>query len=131
MVEIAEELVEAVHGRQRFVAVADVVLAKLSGAIAEIFEQAADRGIELAHAHWCTGKAHLGKAAANAVLAGQERGATGGAGLLAVVMQELDPLAPDAVDVGGLVAHQAVRVGADIRDADIVAPDYENVRLTS
>ena len=36
MVEIAEELVEAVHGRQRLVAVADMVLAELSGGVAEI-----------------------------------------------------------------------------------------------
>ena len=36
VVEVAEELIEAVHGRQRFVAVADVVLAELAGGIAEV-----------------------------------------------------------------------------------------------
>ena len=48
VIEIAEELVEAVHRRQRLVAVADVVLAELSGGIAEVLQQAADRGVELA-----------------------------------------------------------------------------------
>ena len=131
MVEIAEELVEAVHGRQRLVAVADMVLAELPGGVAEILEQAADRGIELAHAHRRAGEAHLGQAGANAVLAGQERRAAGGARLLAVIVLELEALAGDAIDARGLVAHQAVRVGADIGDADIVAPDDEDVRLAA
>ena len=129
MVEIAEELVEAVHGRQRLVAVADMVLAELAGGIAEVLEQAADRGIELAHAHRRAGEADLGQAGADAVLAGQERRAAGGARLLAVIVLELDALAGDAVDVRRLVAHQAVGIGADIGDADIVAPDHEDIRL--
>ena len=32
---------------------------------------------------------------------------------------------------GRLVAHQAVAVGADVGDADVVAPDDEDVRLAS
>ena len=35
MVEIAEKFVEAVYGRQIFVAVAEMVLAELSGGVAE------------------------------------------------------------------------------------------------
>ena len=131
MVEVAEELVEAVHGRQRLVAVADVVLAELAGGVAEVLEQAADRGIELAHAHRRAGEAHLGESGADAVLAGEERRAARGARLLAVVVQELDALAADAVDVRGLVAHQAVGIGADVGDADVVAPDDEDVRLAA
>jgi hypothetical protein len=38
VVEVAEEDVEAVHGRQEFVAVAQMVLAELPGHIAERFE---------------------------------------------------------------------------------------------
>ena len=79
VVEVAEELVEAVDRRQRLVAVADVVLAELAGGVAEVLEQAADRGIELAHAHRRAGEADLGEAGADAVLAGEERRAAGGA----------------------------------------------------
>ena len=43
VVEVAEELVEAVDRRQRLVAVADVVLAELAGRVAEALEQPADR----------------------------------------------------------------------------------------
>ena len=108
VVEVAEELVEAVDRRQRLVAVADVVLAELSGGVAEVLEQAADRGVELAHAHRRAGEADLGQAGADAVLAGEERRAARRARLLAVVVQELDAFAGDAVDVRRLVAHQAV-----------------------
>ena len=62
VVEVAEELVEAVHGRQRFVAVADVVLAELAGGVAEVLEQPADGGVELAHAHRRAGEADLASA---------------------------------------------------------------------
>ena len=77
MVEVAEELIEAVHGRQRGVAIADVVLAELARGIAEVLEQAADRGIELAHAHRCAGEADLAQPASHDVLAGEERRAAG------------------------------------------------------
>ena len=127
MIEIAEELVEAVDRRQRLVAVADVVLAELAGSVAEAFEQAADRGIQLAHAHRRARKADFGQAGADAVLAGEERRATGGARLLAVVVQEPEALLGDAVDVGRFIAHQPVAVATDVGDADVVAEDDEDV----
>jgi hypothetical protein len=39
VVEIAKELVEAMHGGQKFVAIAEVILAELAGGIAERFKQ--------------------------------------------------------------------------------------------
>jgi hypothetical protein len=63
------------------------------------------------------------------VLAGEERGASCGARLLAVIVQEGNTLAADAVDVRGFVSHQTVGVVADIGDADIVAEDDQDVRL--
>ena len=47
VIEIAEELVEAVHRRQEFVAVAEMVLAELAGRIALRLEQVGDRRILL------------------------------------------------------------------------------------
>ena len=129
MVEIAEELVESVDGRQRLIAVADMVLAELPGGIAEILHDPADRGIKLAHAHRRAGEADLGEPGANAVLAGEERRASRSAGLLAVVVQEPDALLGDAVDIGRLIAHQPVAIGADIGNADIVAEDDKDVGL--
>jgi hypothetical protein len=42
VVEIAEELIEAVHRRQEFVAVAEMVLAELAGGVAERFQRLGD-----------------------------------------------------------------------------------------
>ena len=77
------------------------------------------------------GKADLGQAGADAVLAGEERGTAGGARLLAVVVLEADALLGDAVDVRRLVAHQAAAVGADVGDADVVAEDHQDVGLAA
>ena len=49
--------------------------------------------------------------------------------LLAVVVEEAKPFLGDAIDVGRFIAHQAVAVGADVGDADVVAPDDEDVGL--
>jgi hypothetical protein len=45
VVKIAEELVEAVYGGKKFVAVADVVLAELAGRITERLEKLSECGI--------------------------------------------------------------------------------------
>ena len=79
MIEVAEELVEAVDGGQRLVAVANVVLAELAGGVAEALEQPADRGIELAHPHRRAGEADFRQPGADTVLAGEKRRAAGGA----------------------------------------------------
>jgi hypothetical protein len=61
--------------------------------------------------------------------AGDERGAAGGAGLLAVIVGEDRALVGDAVDIGRAIAHHAAVVGADVPVADVVAHDDEDVRL--
>ena len=94
VVKIAEELVEAVDGRQRLVSIADMVSAEPPRGVAEILSRPPIEGSSWPHAHRRAGKAHLGQAAANAVLTGMERRAARGARLLAVVMLELDPLRP-------------------------------------
>ena len=73
------------------------------------------------------GKPTLRQSGADDVLAGEKRRAAGGAGLLAIVLEETNALLADAVDVRRFVAHQAVAVGADVSDADVVAPDDEDV----
>jgi phosphoserine phosphatase len=88
VVEVAEELVEAVHRRQMLVPVAQVVLAELPGGVPVGLQRRRDGGIP-----------------------GLQPASFGG----------------DAVDVGRPVAHQTVAVAAQVRDADVVTPDDENV----
>jgi hypothetical protein len=63
------------------------------------------------------------------VLAGDERRSTGGAALLRIRVGEHHPLFGNAIAVRGLVTHDAVVIGADVVDADVVTPDYRDVRF--
>ena len=83
----------------------------------------------LGHADGRGRNADLGQAGAVDALPGDEGRAAGGAGLLAVAVGEQHAFLGDAVDVGRLVAHQAVRVATEVRHADVVAPDDEDVGL--
>ena len=129
VVEVAEELVEAVHGRQVLVAVAEVVLPELPRGVPAILQKDGDGGILGLESEFGTWQTHLAEARAEHALAGDERGAAGGAALLAVVVGEDHAFLGDAVDVRRAIAHQPHRVGADVRLADVVAPDDQDVRL--
>ena len=108
VVEVAEELVEAVVGRQVLVVVAEVVLAELAGGVALGLEQTGDGRVFRPHAE-------LGARAGrpwtrpvrNTLWPVMKDDAAGGAALLAVVVGEDHALVGDAVDVGRPVAHQA------------------------
>src|SRR6218665_3466452 len=71
----------------------------------------------------------LREAGPEACLAGDERRAAGGAAVLGVVVGEQQAFLRDSVDVRRLVADEPVRVGAEVRLADVVAEDHEDVRL--
>src|SRR5882672_2140876 len=106
-----------------------MVLAELSGGVSQALKQPANRGVELAHSHGSAGETDLAQSGPDDVLASEKRGATSGARLLAVVLEEANAFLANAVDVRRFVAHQAVTVGADVGDADVIAPDDEYVRL--
>ena len=127
VVEVAEELVEAVHRRQELVAVAEVVLAELAGHVAERLQQVGDGRILGLQALRRGGQPDLQQPGAHRALAGDEGGAAGGAGLLAVIVGEDPALIGDAVDVGRPVAHHAAVVGADVPVADVVTHDDQDV----
>ena len=131
MVEIAEELVEAMHGRQILVAVAEMVLAELPGGVAERLQGFRDTHVFGVKPDVRAGQADLGQAGPDRRLSGDERCASGGATLLAVPVGEQRAFLGDAVDVGRAVAHDAQIVGADIEPADVVGHDHEDVRLAA
>ena len=127
VVEVAEELVEAVHRRQMLVAIAEMVLAELAGAVALGLEQLGDGGIFSLEALFSTRQAHLGETGAIHALAGDEGGTASRAALLGVVMDELGAFLGHPVDVRGLIPHQAVAIAAEIALADVIAPENQNV----
>ena len=84
MVEVAEELVEAVVGGQVLVPVAEVVLAVLAGVVPERLEQLGDRWILGLEPELGPRQADLAQPGAVDALAGDERRAARRAALLAV-----------------------------------------------
>jgi hypothetical protein len=66
VVQVAEELVEAVHRRQMLVAVAEVVLAELAGAVAERLQRLGDRDVLGLQAEFRARQADLGQSGAQA-----------------------------------------------------------------
>src|SRR5690606_877416 len=116
-------------GREHVIEVAEMVLSELSRGVALILQRACDGQRLLGHADRSAGKSHLGETGAKHALPGDERRAAGGAGLFTVAVDEHHALVGDAVDVGRAIAHEAMRVATEVRDTDVVAPDYENVRL--
>ena len=123
MVERAVELIEPVDGGQVFIAVAQMVFAELAGGVALRLEQLGNGHVAELQTLRRAGQADLGVARAQTALAGEERGASRRATLLGVVVGEDHAFLGDAINVGGLKAHQAHRVGADVGLADVVAPD--------
>jgi hypothetical protein len=84
VVEVAEELVEAVHGRQELVPVAEMVLAELAGRVAERLQELGDRHVLRLQAHRRSRYAHFAQARAEHALAGDERRPPRRAALLAI-----------------------------------------------
>ena len=127
VVEIAEEFIETVGGGEHVVAIAKMIFAELTGEIALGFEDGGDGGIFLFHALWGAWEADFSEAGADGSLASDEGGAAGGAALLAIPVGEKGAFFGEAIDIGGFVAHHAEVIGADIKGADVVAPDDENI----
>ena len=123
VIEVAEELVEAVDRRQVFIPIAEMVLAELTGGVAERLQQLGDRRVLFLQTDGGARHADLGQAGADRILAADEGGAAGGAALLTVPVGERRAFLGDAVDVGGRIAHHALAVVADVPVADVVAPD--------
>jgi hypothetical protein len=129
VIQVAEELVEAVHRGQVLVAVTEVVLAELPSGVALRLEPRRDRRVLRLQAQRRPGQTHLGQAGAVRVLASDERRSSCGAALLRVIVGEQHPFGGDAVDVGGPVSHQPVAVATEVALTDVVAPDDQDIRF--
>ena len=129
VIQVPEELVESVVGRQHLVAVAEVVLAELSGDVPLLSQPRRDGRVVLVEPDRCPRQADFGQSGAVHALTGDERRSPCGARLLPVVVREQQPLLGDAVDVRSPVPHQTLRIAAQIADPDVIAPQNEDVRF--
>ena len=104
VIEVAEELVEAVDGRQELVPVAQMVLAELAGGVALRFERGGNRDSLGWKAGLGTRLADRGHAGADGQLAGDEVGAPRRAARFRVVVGEEHAFLGQLVEVGVLPA---------------------------
>jgi hypothetical protein len=72
VVKVAEEFIEAVLGRQIFIAVAEVVLPKLTGGVAERLERLRDGDVAILQPDCRAGDADFAEPGAQAHLPGDE-----------------------------------------------------------
>ena len=129
VIEVAEELVEAVDGRQELVEIAEVVLAELAGGVSHGLQHRRDGHCLRRNADGRTGLADSGHAGADRQLAGDELRPPRRAARLGVVVGEQRAFGGELVDVRRPPGHQAAVIGADVPHADIVAHDEDDVRL--
>ena len=129
VIQVAQELVETVIGRQMFIPVSQVIFAELTGGITPGLEHLGDSDIPILDPQIGTGQAHFGQACAKPGLARDKGRAPRRAALVAVVVGKAHALFGNAVDIRRAIAHDPVAVGADIGNADIVAPDDQNIGL--
>src|SRR5262245_14522163 len=92
VVEVAEELVEAVRRGQVLVEVSQVVLAELAGGVPKRLQQLGNGRIFGLQTDRGRRDADLGKAGAEHALPGDERGSPGRTALLAIAIRELHSL---------------------------------------
>jgi hypothetical protein len=129
VVQVAVELVEAMHGREELVAVAQMVLPNLGGHVTLRFEQVGQGRILGLNALQSAGHPHRGQAGAHRELPGDERRPPRRAARLGVRIGKQDTLSGKPVDIGRLSAHESTVVGAHIEPTDIVGHDQQDVRL--
>jgi hypothetical protein len=113
------------------VAIAQMIFAELARRVAERLERFGDGDVTRLQADRSGRHADLRQPGAERRLAGDEARSTRRAALFGVVVGEDHTLATDAIDVRRAVAHQTHRIGADIRQPDIIAEDHEDVRLAA
>src|SRR5690606_28396883 len=90
MIEIAEELIEAVIGRQHVIKVAEMVLAELAGGIALVLQGPSYSECLFGHADGRARDANLRQTSAQNALTGDEGGAAVHARMLPIRIEEHD-----------------------------------------
>jgi hypothetical protein len=129
VIQVAEELVESVQRRQVFVPVTQVVLAELPRGVALRLQHLGERCVVGLHADGPPDHAHRRQARADRIHARDERGTPGGAGRMRIVIGEHRAFVSNAIDVRCAVAHDTATVDTEVGEADVVAPDDDDVRL--
>src|SRR3954453_11556319 len=129
VVEVAVELVEAMHGRQELVAVTQMVLAVLGRHVAQGLEQLGQGRVFGLEPLLGTRQSDGRQSRAHRDLPGDERRAPRRATGLRVGIGQHRTLGSEAIYARRLGAHQPTVVGTHIKPTDVIRQDQEHVRL--
>ena len=129
VVQIAEELIEAVHAGKVLVQIAEMVLAELAGGVAHGLERGGNGRRLRRQADIGASLTDRGHAGANGKFASDEIGTSRCAARFGIVIGEAHALRRQPVKVRRLARHDALMIGADIEPADVVAHDEEDIGL--
>jgi hypothetical protein len=113
--------------RQIIVLVAKMILAELPGSVTKRLQRLSYRDVSLLKTNRRTQRANLREPRPYRRLPGDKRRSSGGAAILCIVVGEGHPFFTDAVNVGGRIADQSMRIAADVRLSDVIAEDDEDV----
>ena len=129
MVEVAEELVEAMDGWQKSVLVTEMDLAELTSRIAHRPQHRGYGRSFIRHSQWCARLSNRRQPGADWKLAGNEICATGRATRLRVVIGEPHALRGKPIKMGRPACHDALVVDPDIEPADVITHNEDDVGL--
>src|SRR5262249_22063991 len=127
--EVAEELTEAMQGRQEFVQVARVILAKRASGIALRLQRSGKRASFHRDPDVGPGLAYGRQARADGKLAGDEIRPPRRAACFGVIVGKSYTLRRELIQVRCLSGHDPLVISADVEPANVVSHDEWDVRF--
>ena len=127
VIQITPELVEAVDGGQKFVAITEVIFAELAGGVAHRFQHCRDSGCLRRHPDSGTGLSDCREASPDWQFTSDEVRTPGGTARFRVIVGEAHALAGHPVQIGRSAGHDALIVDTNIRPTDVIAHDDNDV----
>ena len=129
MIQITEEFVEAVNGRQELIFVTKVILAELSGGIAHRLQDCGNRHRFGRQADRRSGLPDRRHSGANRKLSRNEVRPTRRAAGLGIIIRKEHAFLGNLVEVGCPPRHQTAMIGTDVPHADVVAHNDDYIGL--
>jgi hypothetical protein len=114
VIEVAPELIEAVHGRQEFVAVTEVIFVELTRGVAHRLQGRCNGRRLRRHADCSSGLSDCRQAGPNRQFTGNEVRPPGGAACLSIIVCKAHSLAGHSVQIGRSSGHDSLIVNTDI-----------------
>jgi hypothetical protein len=128
VIQVAPELVEAVDGRQKLVAITEMIFAELARCVAHRFQHCCNGRRLRRYPDGGTSLSDGREAGSNREFAGDEVRASGGTTRFRIIVGEAHALVGHLVQMRRSTGHDALIVDTNVRLADVIAHDDDDVR---